>query len=386
MTFDVIWFYAFACLPFVVGGMFWIFNREVTWGEWLINSAACFLLAGTFHLIAVAGATADVETWSGHVVKSVHYPRWVEEYQQMHTRTVGSGKNQRTEIYYTTEYRTHHEHWEAYSNIDTQIEISQEKFHEMARVFGSVDTERPHKSGFYSGDPNIYVAYNRTSGEYYPVTDTRMWSNKIKATPSTFSFAKVPETTKGLFEYPKNDDPFRSDRLLGTALATIDSLEFDRMNARLGPRKQVNVIMIGMGSADSMLGEWQRSKWIGGKKNDVVIMWGGNNKKPDWVKVFGWTDSELCKRTLESIVLNNGATTQTLPLIEAEIRAHYVLKDWDKAFAHIRIPAPAWSLWTYFSCMVVFQIAAWFFFMNNENGKEPRYGYYGGGNIFRVRY
>ena len=369
MSFDVIWFYVFACIPFVVGGILWVQSREVNWKEWIGNSVLCFVMAAGFHLLAVAGATHDVETWSGHVVRATHYPRWVEEYQQMHTRSVPSGTDSKgnttytTEIYYTTEYRTHHEHWEADSNINTEIGISRQDFQHMAGIFGSISTEQPHKSGFYSGDRNIYVSYNTHSGEYFPVTSVRSWSNKIKATPSTFSFSKVPEGMKGLFEYPKNDQPFISDRLLGTAQATVDLLTFDRMNARLGPSKKVNVIMVGMGAADSMLGEWQRSKWIGGKKNDVVILWGGNNKKPTWVKVFGWTDQEICKRTLETIVLDNGAVTSTLPLIEKEIKAHYVLKDWEKSFAHISIPAPAWSMWTYFIVMVVTQIALWWWFV-----------------------
>jgi hypothetical protein len=48
-----------------------------------------------------------------------------------------------------------------------------------------------------------------------------------------------------------------------------------------------------------------------------------------------------------------------LPLIEQEIRTDYRLKDWDKAFAHISVPAAPWAVWTYFSVMVVAQVIFW---------------------------
>ncbi len=369
---SILAFYLFACIPFVVGGILWMRDREVVWGEWLGGSLLGFAMAGLFHLLALYGATSDTETWSGHITKAVFYPEWVEEYQQMHTRTVddGDGKSH-TEIYYTTEYRTHHEEWTAYSNISTSHDITRAFYDEMAGVFGNRATERPHKSGFYKGDPNIYVAYNRTSGEYYPITDRRRFENKVKATPTTFSFAKVPATIK-VFPYPANHDAFQSDRLVGSA-TLLNLTAFDRMNARLGPSKRVNVILVGMGNRDSMAGQWQEAAWYGGKKNDVVITWGGLNTRPTWVRAFGWTDSKTCLRRLESLVLEQGVTDALLPSIETEIRSGYKLKDWDKAFAHIRVPPPAWAVWVYFIVAIGAQVGFWFWAHGNDIGKWSVY-------------
>ena len=229
--------------------------------------------------------------------------------------------------------------------------------------------EKPYKPGFDSGDPNIYTTFNQ-AGYIYPITSTRNWSNRIKAAPSAFSFAKVPDTIK-IFEYPKNDDAWHSDRLLGSAVI-IDLLKFDRMNARLGPHKKVNIIMIGFGDKDQSIADWQQAKWIGGKKNDIVICWGGLNTKPIWVKVFGWSDSEICKRNLETIVLDNGATNDTLSLIESEITTGYKLKDWSK-FDYITIEAPSWSIWTYIFFMIISQIGLWYWYSYNEYGKINKY-------------
>jgi hypothetical protein len=379
MTFDGVWFYILAVLPVVIGGLLWATRKQINWAEWLASSLACFAMAGIFHWIAIVGATADTETWSGHIVKAVHYPRWVEQYQQMHTRSVSDGKGGSTlEIYYTTEYRTHHEHWTAYSNIETSHPITQAFYAEMVGVFGRYPAEQPHKSGFYSGDRNVYPTYNQTHGEHYPITDWRRFVNKVKATPTTFSFAKVPPTVS-VHPYPANDNAFKSDRLVGTAV-TLDLLAFDRMNARLGPSKRVNVILVGMGARDSSAAQWQEAAWLGGRKNDVVICWGGSNLKPTWVRAFGWTERKTCLRNLESIVLENGAKDTTLPLIEREIVRGYTLKDWDKAFAHIRVPAPAWAVWTYLAVMVVTQAGFWWWAHANEYEKggsrwRRRYGY-----------
>lgn len=370
---DVLTFYILACIPFFVGAGLWLWKHQVVWQEWIGGTVLGFVLAAIMHLLSTLGQTGDVETWSGHVIKAVHYPRWVEEYQQMHTTTVSDGRGGSTTItYFTTEYRTHHEHWEAYSNIDSEIGISQAKYHEMVREFGPSPPERPNKSGFSSGDRNVYPTYNRTRGELYPVTKLVSFENKIKATPTTFSFPKVPPAIR-VYPYPSNNDPWRSDRLIGTA-ATLDTYLFDQMSARLGPRKKVNLILVGFGNSDSSMAEWQQAAWIGGKKNDVVICWGGLNRSPTWVKAFGWTDKKMCLRALESIILEEGMLNSTLPSIEREIIASYEKKDWDKSFAHIRVPAPMWSIWTYIVLAIAGQTFFWLWAHSNDHSKFPASG------------
>lgn len=369
MSFSILTFYLFACLPVMVGGFLWLRGKEVVWQEWLAGSLLGFFMAGLFHVLALWGATADTETWSGHITHAVYYPEWVEEYEEMHTRTVddGDGKSH-TEIYYTTEYRTHHEEWTAYSNINTSYDISRADYLTIEKVFGPHTTVWEHKGGFYSGDHNVYPTTNLDKGEYFPITTHRHFENKVKATPTTFSFPEVPANVK-VFPYPKNDNPWQSDRLVGTA-NLLDILAFDRMNARLGPSKRVNVILVGMGNRPSIDLQWQEAAWVGGKKNDVVIEWTGLNDHPTAVRAFGWTDSKTCLRKLESIVLGHGATNETLPLIEAEIRADYKLKDWDKAFAHISVPPPTWAIWTYFTVAILSQIGFWWWARANEFTKD----------------
>jgi hypothetical protein len=321
-------------------------------------------MAVAFQFLSVLGMTADEETWSGKVDLATYHPRWVEEYQQMRTRTVGSGKNQRTETYYTTEHRTHHKFWDC--NVDygrgnsNKYRLSEPHYKQIVRAFGGrVVSKRVHKSGFDSGDPNIYVTKNAT-GVIIPASKTVLFENRVKAAPSLFSFAKVPEGIQ-VHPYPENENWNRSDRLIGVSGVSRET--WDQMNARLGPRKKVNVILINFGGKDSKYGHYQQAAWVGGKKNDLVLC-----KGDSWAYVFGWTEKELVKRNLETILLENKLDQEIIPKIEAEIVANYQIKDWDK-FDYITIEPP-W--WTYLIFIVVLggaQTGFWIWAHKNEKDK-----------------
>lgn len=382
-------FYLLAMLPLVVGGILFITSDEVNWMEWVGNSAACFALAGIMHLVALHGMTADVETWSGQITHSREYSAWQEYYEEAIYRTeyytttesyTDSNGNSQTRTvthsrqvfdHWEPETRWHNIHWVCVSNINTDYSINQDfhnyleaKFNDRHPVAGHRRTME-HNSRMIGGDPNDYVASN-TTGWVEPVTKLVSFENRIKAAPSVFSFVKPPPNT--VFPYPENHDPFVSDRLLGSA-TLIDKFAFDQMNARLGPRKEVNVIMVGFSSKGSEYGQMQQAEWVGGKKNDIVITFGGSNKNPTWAFVFGWTEKDVTKRDLESIILEHGATTETLPLIEAEIVKNYTLKDWSK-FDYIQIQPPVWSYVTFASALAVIQALFWWWASCNQFSKK----------------
>lgn len=365
-------FYVISIVPAAVGGAMMIFNRKIVWWEWLIGIAAGLLCSGIMHIIAVSGMTKDTETWSGHVNQVVYHPRWVEKYQQMHTRQVYAGTDAkgnsryRTEIYYTTEYRTHPEHWVAETTLGRK-DINQAFYKQICEKFGNeIRVIDGGKSGFHSGDRNVYPCDNKT-GWVQPVTALKSWTNRVKASPSVFSFAKVPENSK-VFEWPDNDDPFRSGRLLGIT-GDIDILSFDQMNSRLGHSKHVNVILIGFGVSEASIAEWQRAAWIGGKKNDLVICFGGDPKKPSWVKTFGWTESDVCKYSVSELILGEGATNEVLPKLEAVIKRDFKAKDWSK-FDYLSIEPRAVHYISLAVGMLFTQALFWWWASNNEFSKN----------------
>lgn len=366
--------YLIALIPVVVGASLYIWRKEIVWWEWAISTVAGFLTALIFNCIAVAGMTTDFETWSGQVTVTIRHPEWVEEYQVAIYKTVHKTRTSegKTESYteeefdhYETRYRKHHEYFDIKDTLSQTLEITRERYDQICQTFGGFEKEDGHNSGFYSGDPLIYPSRNKT-GFIHPTTATRMWENKVKASPSVFSYVKVDDPN--VFEYPQNTSPWRSNRLLGSA-ATIPIAEFDKINSKLGPTKKVNIIMVGFpDDADSSMAQLQEAKWIGGKKNDLVLCYGGS---PRWTYVFGWTEEELVKKNLQTILLTHPIDDNILPLIEEEVGKNYKLKDWSK-FDYLSVEPPAWSYSILIIVMVLTQAGFWVFaFVNIERKDAP---------------
>lgn len=371
-------FYICTLIPITIGLILWWKDTEITLVEWLGGAAASFVVAVIMHLVAFSGMTSDVETWSGQITKVSHYPRWVETYEEEHSETTTDSKgHSHTRTWTTTEYDTHSEHWGAtrnFGNYEDEENIDESLFNEMSHKFGNrvVDDGTQSCSHFggsrYRGDNGIYSAYDNT-GYVYPVTITRTFENRIKAAPTVFSFSKVP-TNIAVYAWPENPDWLHSDRLLGTASVLVNHYKWDCMNTSLGSRKKVNVIMVGFGDVSPDMGQYQQAKWIGGKKNDLVICFGGagKNTAPKWVYVFGWTESGLVKQNITSLVLTHPVDDTLIPLISDEIIKNYQAKDWHK-FDYITIDPPGWSYWVYFILMALTQGGLYFYFHSNQFGK-----------------
>lgn len=386
-------FYLFALVPVLVGAFFLWKDKQVCWWEWLLGSAAAFIVAGLLHACAILGMTADVETWSGVITATTHYGQWVEEYEQMHTRQVADGTDKdgnttyRTEIYYTTEHATHWEHWDVDRDFgaDQDAPDVERGLHETvkAKFGGGVDKTYEqsctHGGHYDGGDRNAYVTLNKTQ-YVFPVTKTKNFENRVKAAPSVFSFVTVP-TNINVYPWPNNPNWMQSDRLLGTASLLVSTYKWDCLNTALGPTKRVNLIMVGFGNEPTDYGQYQQAKWIGGKKNDLVLCFGGATKDQpaQWAYVFGWTENELVKKNLQSILLEHPINDSILPLIAEEVQRNYVIKDWHK-FDYITIDPPTWSYWVYFIVMILTQGGLYYYFRVNEfdqdNWRGNGYGGY----------
>lgn len=376
--------YLIALIPCLIGAYLSIKSKKVHWIEWLGGSACAFIVAGIFHVCSVKGMTHDIETLSGRVSSGVHRAAWRERYKEAVyktvTKTSGVGKNRRTYTervfsHYETRYCNHPDTYTLNCTVGSPISVSRDFYYETVKLFGELKTVRGDRTTFktgstmVSGDPNDYHT-SPVSGYLMPVTATHSFENRVKAAPSVFSFRKLTEKEAALvYDWPENDNRLKSSRVLGSAANKISTLEWDRMNARLGPVKGVNVIIIGF-AGDSSIADIQEAKWIGGKKNDVVICYGA-----DWARVFGWTESAMCKRSLESIVLESAKDDSIIPKIEAEIFKTYVLKDWSK-FDYISVEPPSWAYIVLIVVMGATQVGLYVFFHKNDldaTGHNPYY-------------
>jgi hypothetical protein len=257
--------------------------------------------------------------------------------------------------------RWHGPTWTANSNIDTDYGIGEQRYLYFVKMFGNQSSKRgdrrtmEHNSRMIAGDPMDY--YTTCPNDFVePITDVRWFENRIKATPSVFNFVDVPPEVP-VFEYPANRNPWQSNRVMGSASRTISIRLWDEMCARLGVRRYVNMIIIEFDSSDSMLAEWQKSKWWGGKKNDLVLCVGKG-----FTKVFGWSESDVCKRNLETLLLKHPLDNTILPLIEQEVMANYKKREFTEDFAYLSVEPQAHHWWTFIILLILTQTGLYIFF------------------------
>lgn len=379
--------YFIALLPMAVGGYLWVTDYKVNLLEWLLGSVIGIFIAGGFHYFAFYQMVSDWQTLSGHVTETFYSPRWVERSTVVRQR----GNHYVTE----TEHQTHPEYWEAclelgsalpsrliepansktdkkaptFSHI-ASVRIAKTEYQQIAKEFGKIEKRRGTKSNYYSGDPYIYIAVNKKN-VCIPVTQQKLFYNRIKAAPSLFSYRQISDTIS-VFPYPENKNLLASDRLLGTAGEMLNIRLWDEMNSRLGPNSKVNVILVGFGNQPSSIAHDQEAKWIGGKKNDLVLCYGGiNPHHAAWSYVFGWTEENIVKRNLETLLLTQPIDKNMIPLIEAEIVQNYQIKKWSK-FDYITITLPWWTYLSLFLTMVVYTTAYGFWIHRNRFYKAAR--------------
>jgi len=355
----VLFCYLIAFIPLAAAAALWFFSKKIAWWKSLVLCSLGVITVFIFHWLAIRGMTGDTETWSGQVTEAVFVPRWKEYYEYAVYRTetywdtesyTDSNGNRCTRpVMRTREVfdhwepttRWHNEYWHATDTVNGNNEISQARYEEIVKLFGG--GKKPiagrretgeHNSRMLEGDPMDYHAVNKNNF-VYPTNATRRWENKVKAAPSVFSYQKVPESAN-IPTYPENPDMWTGGRTVGRVGVT--GFNWDQMNSRLGPVKKVNVIAVNandIGEANLI-----ESKWIGGKKNDIIITFGGTNVcKPSWCYVFGWSESDLCKKNLETIILKHGLTNDTIPMIEKEIFRNYEIKQWSK-FDYLTVEVP----------------------------------------------
>ncbi len=368
--------YGLAVLPLLVGAGLWIRTRQVNWVEWAIGAAAGLVTAAIFHAVVIRGMTSDTETWSGRLVNATHHPYWHAEWTETETyTTTDSQGNTQTHFRTVHKSRDYPEHWTCYAKLgkaDAEYRISAERFAELRRLFGAKELKaiQPHKPDFDHGDRNDYVAENHTDYTV-PVHRPVSFENRVKAAPSVFSYRTVPDDVP-VYPYPEYTDPFHSGRLIGTARSDLSWYELDCLNARLGPVKKINLILVGFQpDAPSDLGQLQEAKWIGGKKNDLVLCYGsrGVGQPAAWAYCFGWTESAQVKRNLESLFVTEPVSNDLWPKLDAEIRQNYELKDWSK-FDYLSVEPPAWAFWVLLAVMALTQGGWWAFSYFNKVDKE----------------
>lgn len=190
-----------------------------------------------------------------------------------------------------------------------------------------------------------------------PVSKTDSYVNYVKAVPESL-FNVVPvikDRYKGMLpNYPIGIyDYYKVDRFITNGVTVSDAALWNSdiayMLGQIGASKQVNVIVIITSQKDSAYSKALQAAWIGGKKNDAVIVIGAPNyPKIEWVDVFAWSKNNIFNVQLRDDIFGAGEVKREVivPLINKNMIKNYVRRPMAE-FAYLKdqIEPPSWVIY-----------------------------------------
>ncbi len=344
---DVMLYLAFVIFPVLfspyIAKLIW--KRNVKGVEVAIAGAIGILAAAIVYACGLASQTGDTELINGEVMSKDSQHVSCSHSYDCNCRMVrvpqtcsGTGKN-RTCTGGGTERKcdTCYEHsfdvdWNVRSNV------------------GSFGISRVDRQGLIP--PPRWLQVN--NGD--PVAKTHYFTNYVKAVPESLFHAHME--LNGKFDnmipaYPSNVyDIYKIDRALSVGVPVPDLKEWSQdisvLLRKLGPQRQANVIVIFVNTADESYLHALEGKWIGGKKNDIIVLVGSTSyPKIDWVAISSWTDKALFKVQLRDDILSVGSIDRPaiMKAIDTNVMKTFERKQM-KDFEYLKysIEPPFWVL------------------------------------------
>jgi len=212
-----------------------------------------------------------------------------------------------------------------------------------------------------------------------PVALPHSFINYIKAAPDSLFHKSSGLEEKQLAllpAYPSVYDYQWINRVIPVGLALPEAAEWNTQLAltlrKLGPARQVNVIVIVVKTPDQSYVHALEKHWLGGKKNDVVVVLGvAEYPKISWAAVMSWTKEELFKVELRDalIALGHVDNTPVVETIEKHIAKKFVRRQM-KEFEYLKdeIDPPAWAIVLAFLLATVGSIGLSLWFRKTDVG------------------
>lgn len=262
-------YYVIFAIPLIVTAISVYYKRKFDIKEIAIQFFASWAIGFAVILIGSMVATSDYEIINGQVNdKTRVHDYWLESYSCNCVEVCsGSGKSKSCSQSCQTCYTDHY-------TVDWDVKCS----------VGNVkikSLDREYKSVYNEPDPAAYTkAYK---GEFCATTNT--FTNYIKAAEKSlfnvdnkldYSGYKVPA-------YPRIHGYYKVNRVFGFGKLNkeLNKLLNDKLRT-LGAIKQANIILIGS-EYDMEYRYAVEQKWLGGKKNDVIVLVGMQNNLIDWI-------------------------------------------------------------------------------------------------------
>lgn len=315
------------------------------------------LTMAAFFYASKGAQTHDMEIWNGDIVsKNRHHDDYTERYScNCVTKCKGSGKERTCNETCDTCTRQHY-------TVEWSAMCRSESFQ-----FDKLD--RTSRSVYLTPDPPRYT--QTTIGE--PCATSHSYTNYIKAVPQSL-FRPAAESVKQQFAgmipaYPENIyDYWRLNRVLPVKVSIPDIAQWNRALADslivLGPQKQTNAIVVLVNTSDPNYAYALQDAWLGGKKNDVVVIIGATKfpSQADWVEVLAMTDNEMFKIKLKEHLmalpeLTANGVVAAIKKNVMELHKRKPMKDFE--YLEDEIDPPLWVLFVSYFIVLAMYVVSW---------------------------
>lgn len=290
-------------LPVILGIIVWVCRR---------HHQQCYVPVGLFILVSTlvicmgffiskGSKTWDTEIWNGKVVaKDRQHGNYQRSYD-CNCRSVSTRNSDGT----TSTRRECDTCYEDRYTVKWQCDTTVGQYTIKSLDEGS-------RSVYQTPDPRRYAEIQ--VGD--PASKKSTYVNYIQAVPNSLFTAASGDLKKKfeklIPEYPDQVyDFYKLNRFLTPGVKVNDKQDWNdalSMGLRdLGPKKQVNAIIVIANTNDVNYEYALRDAWEGANKNDVVLIIGSTEyPKIDFVRVLSWTKSESFKIQLRDEVMDKG--------------------------------------------------------------------------------
>lgn len=352
-------------LPIIGAGVVYYFNqRHLPWWGWIAAAVPGMAVIGLLFALSYGGAVSDTEIWNGQITSKERVHGTYEEPYECMCSTDSKGNRS-----CSTCYRTHYTvHWYAHSTIG--------RF--------TVDSEdSTWRSVYNTPDPARYTTIQ--PGD--PCSSANSYTNYVQAVPESLFAAVSGDMTKRyanlLPPYPDRIyDLYKINRFVTVGFNFTDAAQWNHdismMLRELGPKKQVNVIVVVVKTTDTDYQFALQKHWEGVNKNDVVLVIGSEDGTTvSWTSVLSWTKNEIFKVELNDQVRELGVIDRTkiVPMIGEQIAKNFERRRM-REFEYLKgeIDPPMWLILLAIALMGVgYSAGGWYLHQQNAPRRYGRF-------------
>jgi len=277
-----------------------IWHTKINYQEMALQIVLVTVVVAGVWQIGKWGQTVDTEVWNGQVIsKQRIHDEYTRSYECNCSESCsGSGSSRSC---YTTCDTCYEDHYTVEWLANTTVGKVQFDY-----------KDSTWRSVYNSPDPAVYT--NCKKG--HPASIEHNYTNYVQAVPESLfndnsSFAeqfagKIPAYPR-VYGFYKFNRVINVDSSVPQSFVTDLDTQIDNTLKVLGPTKQVNIIVILTEIDDPSYRFAIENAWLGGEKNDVIVMVGLDGNTITWVDIMTWalnSGNELFHVTLRDALTN----------------------------------------------------------------------------------